>query len=102
MEMSNGLFAKLKRFMINWLARRLPDCKSMTRKLSESIDRTPRWREALVMKLHLFTCDACERYLGQIKFLKQAVHAHGDLASRDPRLPESSKERMRSVLRARL
>ena len=85
-----------------WLARRLPDCKRMTRTLGESLDRRPTLREKLVMKLHLFTCDACERYLHQVEFLKNAVHAHGE---RTPETSEfsaamsrQSKDRMKHLL----
>jgi len=103
--MSKGLFEKLKCRVIDWLARRLPDCKRMTRRIGESLDRKPGWRDAVVIKLHLFTCDACERYLGQIKFLKDAMHAHGESHSvaRDgdkaSRLSAESKDRLRRVLR---
>jgi hypothetical protein len=77
----------------------------MTKRLGESLDRRPGWRDAIVIKLHLFTCDACERYLGQIKFLKDAMHAHGepDSVARDDdtarRLSAESKDRLRCVLR---
>lgn len=76
--MRDGLIERILRRLIRWLARRLPDCKRMTRKLGESLDRTPTWRENLVMKLHLFTCDACARYMQQVEFLKHAVHLHGN------------------------
>ena len=85
-----------------WLARRLPDCKRITRTLGESLDRRTTLREKLVMKLHLITCDACERYLQQVEFLKNAVHAHGE---RTPETSEfsaamsrQSKDRMKHLL----
>ena len=56
------------------------------------------------MKLHLFTCEACERYLEQVAFLKDPLHVHGE---REPEtsqfstvtFTEESKERLKSVLR---
>jgi hypothetical protein len=102
--MLEGLLQKLKWAVILWLARRLPDCKQMTRNLGESLDRETSWRERLVMKLHLFTCEACERYLDQLSFLKHAVHIHGDpeagtselsIASMSP----ESKVRLKTLLR---
>lgn len=97
------ILQKLKWLFILWLARRLPDCKRMTRTLGESLDRNATWREKLVMKLHLFTCEACERYLEQITFLKEAAHAHGDACDNAEfsaaALTAESKERMKAFLR---
>jgi len=79
----------------------------MTSSLGESLDRESTWRENLVMKLHLFTCEACERYLHQIEFLKKAMHAHGEhsgdaLEFSAPSLSAESKERMKTFLRNNL
>jgi predicted anti-sigma-YlaC factor YlaD len=100
------LFQKLKWLLILWLARRLPDCKRMTRTLGESLDRKATWREQIVMKLHLFTCEACERYLEQVAFLKKAAHAHGEAADVSEftaaSLTAESKERMKAFLRGNI
>ena len=101
-----GLLQKLKWLFILWLAPRLPDCKRMTRALGESLDRKTTWREKIVMKLHLFTCEACERYLKQIAFLKEAVHAHGEATDTSEfsaaALSAESKERMKAFLRSNI
>ena len=102
--MGNGLFQKVKWLFILWLARRLPDCKQMTRQLGESLDRPPSFRDKLIIKLHLFTCEACERYLEHISFLRKAIHEHGE---REPEAAEfaaaslssESKERIKAFLR---
>ena len=101
--MDDGLIQKLKLQFILWLARRLPDCKRMTRSLGESLDRKPGWKESVLMKLHLFTCEACGRYLEQIQFLKTAVHVHG-AGPGDPRieLNPDSKKRLKSMLRGNM
>ena len=101
------LFQKLKWLVILWLARRLPDCKRMTRTLGESMDRDTTWREKLVMRLHLFTCEACERYLQQVTFLKNAVHTHGERAPEAAEfsgdaLSQESKDRIKAALRISL
>ena len=103
-EMSKGLLETLKGIIIDWLARRLPDCKRMTRRLGESLDRQPRWSDSVMMKLHLLTCEACERYLEQITFLKKAVHAHCESPpecsdDKSTRLSAESKDRLREILR---
>lgn len=102
-----GLLQKIKWLFILWLARRLPDCKQMTKQLGESLDRKQTWREKLVMRLHLFTCEACERYLEQVSFLRTAVHAHGDsdpdaLEFTATTLSAESKERIKAFLRSSL
>ena len=102
--MSKGLFERVKNLVIDWLARRLPDCKRMTRQFGDSLDRKPGWRDSVLMKLHLFTCEACERYLEQITFLKKAMHTHGEPGTQSCedtalRLSTESKDRMRSILR---
>jgi hypothetical protein len=105
--MGEGILQKLKWLLILWLARRLPDCKAMTRTLGESLDRQTSLRERTIMKLHLFTCEACRRYLEQIAFLKHAAHIHGE-GSADASefsaatLSSESKERLKKVLRGNI
>ena len=74
--MNQGVIEKIKWAIIFWLARRLPDCKTVTPKLGESLDRKLPLKTRLVLKLHMFTCGPCARYLKQIKYLKDAMHAH--------------------------
>lgn len=71
--MKQSLLESIKLTTILWLARRLPDCKTITPKLGESLDRNLDLWTRLIMKLHLFTCGPCRRYLHQIKFVKEAV-----------------------------
>lgn len=103
--MGDGIFQKIKWFVILWLARRLPDCKQMTRRLGESLDRETTWREKMLLKLHLLTCEACERYFDQVVFLKEALHAHGEKAPDAAEfsaatLSRESKERLKALLRS--
>lgn len=101
-EMENTLFGKIKWAFILWLARRLPDCKVMVRTLGESLDRNLSLKEKIIAKLQLYTCEACERYLKQVKFLKDAMHTHeertGDeFSSVD--LSDAAKEKLKDLLR---
>jgi predicted anti-sigma-YlaC factor YlaD len=104
MQMSNEIFQKLKWMLILWLARRLPDCRQMTQRVGESLDRRMNLRDRILIKLHLFTCEACERYLEQVTFLKEALHVHGE---REPDrcefstggLSEESKKRRKLFLK---
>jgi len=74
--MDQTLSAKLKWQLILFLARRLPDCKTLTPTLGESIDRKLSFRERIITRLHLFTCEACQRYLEQVQFLHEALRNH--------------------------
>ncbi len=98
---------KLRWEFIFWLARRLPDCKTLTPMFSASLDRGLSVREKVVMKLHLFTCDSCKNYFAQIKFMREAFRVKekhfavnrggGQL---EPKLSPDARERLKSVLRA--
>ena len=74
--MKKTLLEKIKPAIIYWLARRLPDCKTITPTIGESLDRKLSLREKIVMRLHLWTCDKCANYLEQIKFLSKAMDKH--------------------------
>ncbi len=103
--MKKTLFKQIKQSFIFWLARRLPDCKTITPTLSQSLDRKLSLREKIVMRLHLFTCTACARYLEQIKFLSGAMHEREDrLAETDDSSPvkmsNEAKERLKNALKS--
>lgn len=101
--MDDGIVKKLKWQLILWLARRLPDCRRLTRSLGESLDRKPSLRERIVLRLHLITCEACALYFDQIKFLHEALSLLGKRPDGDDGMTQSmsreSKERIKSVLR---
>lgn len=100
-EMENTLFGKIKWALIRWLARRLPDCKVMVKTLGETLDRNLSLKEKVIAKLHLFTCEACERYLKQVKFLHDAAHAHGERTDEFSRmrLSDPGKQGLKEILR---
>lgn len=93
---------KLKWQIILFLARRLPDCKQMTQTLSASVDRDLTFREKIVSKLHLFTCEACQLYVEQIRFLHDAMQSDrvmgAALESFSPSLSSEAKERIKNAL----
>jgi len=98
--MPRAFTAKLKLQLILALARRLPDCKTITPKLGESVDRKLSYRDRVINRLHLFTCEACRRYVEQIRFLHTALA----VAAKDPeifptaKLSSEAKERLKKVI----
>lgn len=98
-------FEKLKWEFIFFLARRLPDCRTITPMFSQSLDRELTLREKIVMKLHLFTCDACKKYVHQIKFMHEAFQEQEKMFAElespaAPKLNLDARERMKAALRA--
>jgi len=69
----------LWRALRHWLLRRLKPCSAIVPLLSESLDRRLTPGEILELRIHLFVCAWCARYLKQIKFLRQALRMHSDM-----------------------
>jgi hypothetical protein len=74
-----SLTFKIRRFLRHWLLRRQKPCRELVPLLSESLDRRLSLRERLELRLHLFVCAWCARYLEQIKFLRSAIRARLDV-----------------------
>lgn len=103
--MGQTLREKLRWQLIFFLARRLPDCKTITPTLGEMNDRALSLRERVTVRLHLFTCEACRRYTEQIKFLHEALRERERLTeataeASDVALSRDAKDRIRKALSA--
>jgi hypothetical protein len=103
--MKRSIFQHLKLASIFWLARRLPDCKTITPNLGESLDRKLSLREKIVMKLHFFTCSGCTRYLKQIKFLSEAMHIREERLTEgndsfSAKMSAEAKDRLKDALKS--
>jgi anti-sigma factor RsiW len=103
--MKQSIFQKIRMQFVFWLARRLPDCKTITPTLGESLDRQLSTREKIEIRLHLFTCEACARYLKQVKFLREAVHLREKkLKEIEPlssaKLSDDAKLRLKNALKS--
>jgi len=99
------LLENLKSAVILWLARLLPDCKTITPMLSRDLDRKTTLSEKIRVRLHLFACEACERYLNQIAFLKEAAQIHGEKVDESEEcsmLGIEARHRLKDVLRSRV
>lgn len=90
-----------------FLARRVRDCRSTVPILGEMLDRKLPLRERISVRVHLFTCKACTRYLEQITFLRDAMRKHSETLEQfaetlpDQLRPEI-KERLKEIVRARV
>lgn len=68
-----SLTFKIRRFFRHWLLRRLKPCSEIVPLLSESLDRRLAPGDRIEVRLHLFVCAWCARYLKQIKFLRSLL-----------------------------
>ena len=103
--MALRLKKRVRRAVIFWLARRLPHCRQMAPVFSESLDRRPSLRTRVVIRLHLFTCTRCVRYLKQLRFMRELFEAGERLCADDsaaaPALDRETRERLKGALRPR-
>jgi len=49
------------------------NCKAVSEKVCESMDRDIAVHERMMMRMHLLMCKYCARFWKQMKFLRQAV-----------------------------
>lgn len=62
---------KIKKVFVWVICKTLPTCKAITELASRSLETKISWHEKLLMKLHLWSCIACNRYLSQLKFMNK-------------------------------
>jgi hypothetical protein len=82
----------------------LPGCRDITALVSRSLENDLSWRERLVMKTHLYTCIACQRYLSQLKFMSEVLAKQEEKLesgeSAAPRLSSDAAERLKNALKS--
>lgn len=98
------IFEKIKLQIIFFIARRVRDCKNITPLFSKSLDKKlPLWTR-FELKLHLFTCQACVRYIQQIKFLRETLQKHAEQIDEeilsDRKLSDAAKEKLKKALQS--
>lgn len=85
-----------------FLARRLPPCNLMVPLFSEARERPLTLREKIIAKLHLFTCEACRRYVEQIEKMSEMVKPRNseEIFAEEPpaRLSDDARERIKAAL----
>lgn len=82
-----------------WLARRLPACRELAPLMSQSLERPLSWRESVTLKLHLFTCSLCTRYMEQLGFLRETVQLQtAQTQDSGPKLSEEARARLQRAL----
>ncbi len=101
--MEKTISQRLKWQVILFLARHLPPCKTLVPRFSEALERPLTIREKVVTKLHLFTCEACRRYVAQIKRMSELIKPETkEVIAVEPsdKLSEAARERIKAALQA--
>ena len=88
-----------------WLLRRLPPCDQLVPVISDSLDRELPLHGRLILKMHLFVCLRCRRYLQQLRFMRRAIRARSArLLTEEPAanfLSEGARERIKRALNSK-
>lgn len=101
--MKQSIGQKLKWQVILILARRLPPCNVLLPLFSEERERPLTLREKILKKLHLFTCQACRRYVAQIEKMSELVKTPNETenaAASPVKLSDDARTRIRAALEA--
>lgn len=99
--MEKNLFQKIHWQIIVLLARRLPPCDLIVPVISEARERPLTLREKTVLKLHLFTCEACRRYVEQIERMSGRVKPKEEIViEASDKLSGEARNRIKAALEA--
>jgi hypothetical protein len=94
--------AKVKHTKFNlFVWRRLPECKEMVKIITASMDAKLSWREWLLLKIHLLSCDPCVNFIKQLRFIRTVLR-RGDnnlgQSTADVKLRDDSRARIKRAL----
>jgi len=94
----------LERLLVSFIAKRTPKCREVVRLLSQSMEAKLPVVTRIKIRFHYLICGWCYRYGKQLHALRKIASSlpeHVDDCSQET-LPDSSKERMKQVLRETL
>ena len=99
--MTLKLYDKLKHAIRFWLLRRLPNCQSMVKTISQSMERTLNLRERITLKVHIWICAWCQWYLEHLQLIRDAARANASESpdlNTEPGLSAEARERIKRSL----
>lgn len=92
---------RISKFFRRTILRTFPSCKEIVHIISASLDRPLTLREKFLMKIHLFACKPCVRYLDQSAFVSTAIKIMDEGEKLDlfaGTLSDSARSRIKSAL----
>ena len=78
------------------------NCKDVSRKVSDSMDRTLPFYQRMMLTAHLWMCKYCNRFRTQLLILRNAVRLEEPTrhdADHAPCLPKDSASRIKAMMR---
>lgn len=97
------IYQRITKVFRRMILRTFPSCREIVHIISASLDRPLTFREKFLMKIHLFACKPCVRYLDQSAFVGQAVKIMDKRDKLDlfrGTLSDSARSRIKSALAA--
>lgn len=78
------------------------NCKQTSLLVSQSLDRRLTWRERMGVRMHLWICVYCRRFVQQLALIRQQMKHWQQQALSTPeiRLPQPSRDRIAQELDA--
>ena len=92
---------RLERLLVSFIVKRTPKCREVVKLLSQSMEVKLPLTTRVKIRFHYLICIWCYRYGKQLDALRKiagTLPEHVDDCSQET-LPDSSKERMKQVLR---
>ena len=92
-----------KKVFVWLICKTLPSCREVTELVSRSMETKLSWRKKIELKLHLWSCVACNRYLFQLKFMREVFEIQEDKFNRNKKIPTLSSdaaERLKNALKS--
>jgi hypothetical protein len=96
--MALKVYEKLKQSIRYWLFRRLPVCQDIVKDISRSMEQRLTLRERVNVRVHLWICAWCQRYLEHLQLIHHASQATPFDNSDLPGLSVDARERIRNKL----
>ncbi len=84
-----------------WIARKTEDCKAISPLFSYALDRKLALSERIRIKIHLFTCSACENYVSNLGFMHDVFTIQNERIENEEihlSLTSDAKDRLKKAL----
>lgn len=84
-----------------WIAKKTEDCKEISPLFSYALDRKLALSERIRIKIHLFTCTACENYISNLSFMHDVFVIQNEKIENEEihlSLSSEAKERLKKAL----
>jgi hypothetical protein len=96
--------AILQRFKL-WIARKTEQCKDVSPLFSDRFERKLSVWEQVRVKLHLWTCGPCTRYVANLKFMHDVFQAQRESIEKEQfnlTMPPDVRERLKNAIKSKI